>query len=316
MHIPLTLAPQSQILVCGGGGGYDVVCALPLALALKEQGHQVHLASYSFTELESCQKVEQPVDGLYAVRADSEQTEGRYFPECYLAQWWKKEFSEDITVWSYRQLGVAPLRLIFTHLRDSLDLNTIIILDAGVDGLFEGTEHELGTPSIDAISIFAATALEDVQGYFVTTAFGTEGYKHKVRHADALMRMAQQVALKGMLGVSALLPQQQVCQQFRRASEHVHGCSGTELHSNMVSSLVAATKGKFGHQDLTVKTTQAPIWVSPLTLLYWYFDLQKVAQAKPFFSKAMKTNTISEIVELFEEQRETYPRIPRLDIPI
>ena len=84
----------------------------------------------------------------------------------------------------------------------------------------------------------------------------------------------------------------------------------------MVSSLVAALKGKFGHHDLTSKTTESPIWVSPLTLLYWMFKLETIAQAKPFLDKALTTDSIGEMVELVKDTRRRYPTMPRLDIPI
>lgn len=49
--VPYEMEEGSRVLVAGCGGGYDVVCALPIALELRRLGHTVHLASYGFTEL-------------------------------------------------------------------------------------------------------------------------------------------------------------------------------------------------------------------------------------------------------------------------
>ena len=66
MHLPLEFQTKSNILVAGVGGGYDVVCALPVALSLRGSGHRVHLASYSFSQLDQTD-AEQVAEGLYQV---------------------------------------------------------------------------------------------------------------------------------------------------------------------------------------------------------------------------------------------------------
>jgi len=316
MHLPFDLAPESSVLVAGAGGGYDVVCALPIVLALREMGHKVHIASYSFSRLQEVKGAEEPHPNLFAVTAESEGPRNGYFPEGYLAQWWEKQLSEKLTVWSYAGVGVKPLTLIFAHLCEKLSPDAIILVDAGVDGMFEGTEFNIGTPAIDTISIFSAYQLSHLKRYYAFTAFGTEGRQHSVRHADALMRVAQQVALGGMLDVSALLPSNPAGKLFMEAVDFIHAKAGPEWHSNMASSILAALKGKFGHHDLTLKTTESPIWVSPLTLLYWFFKLESIAEAKPFAAKALKTETVQEMTSLIEETRATYSVLPKLDIPI
>lgn len=316
MHLPINLPDNSQVLIAGAGGGYDVVCALPLAIWLKAHGHGVHFASYSFSRLQDIDQLSMPFPGVYEVVADSPPPVNGYLPEGYLAQWWLQEFDERISVWSYREQGVKPLARILAELCRHLELDAIIMLDAGVDGLFEGTEHDIGTPAIDNISILAAYQLNHIKRFYISTAFGTEGRKHTVRHADALMRISQQIALGGLIDVTALTPQTPIGQGFLAAAEFIHQRQGPEWKSNMVSSIVAAMKGKFGHHDLTLKTTEAPIWVSPLTLLYWIFDLEMVAQTKPFFEKAKETESVEEMVELIQDTRNRFPTLPRLDIPI
>ena len=315
MNLPLEFEPNSKILVAGVGGGYDVVCALPVAFSLREAGHQVHLASYSFSQLDQTDAA-QDKEGLYQVTRSTGAPSTGYFPEGFLARWWHEVFQESISVWSYRHIGVRPLSRLFAHLVAALKLDAMVLIDAGVDGLFEGTEHELGTPSSDIISILAASHITHIPTYYGFTAFGTEGRNHSVRHADALMRISQQVALAGLRGVSALLPQSLEGKLFCQAVRSIHQASGPDWQSNMASSIVAALEGKFGHQVLTPKNTESPIWVSPLTLLYWFFDLESVAQAKPFRDRGMETDTVAEMVEIIRKTRESHQVLPRLDIPV
>ena len=303
-------------VVAGAGGGYDVVCALPIALALREAGHTVHFASYSFTNLEEVGETRQPLPHLYRVTSVSTAPQNGYFPEGYLAQWLTELFQEEAVIWCYNKVGVRPLAKLLAHLCQEIHLNAVVLLDAGVDGLFEGSEHEIGTPAVDMVSLFAANQLSHLKRFYACTAFGTEGRNHSVRHADALMRISQQVALGGMLGVSALLPQQPYGKLFPAAVEFIHSKVGKDWHSNMASSIQAALKGKFGHHDLTVKTTDSQIWVSPLTLLYWFFSLESIVEVKPFRRRAVSTDTVQEMNELIAETRGRSKVLPRLDIPI
>ncbi|MFD6464345.1 hypothetical protein ACFWET_00800, partial [Streptomyces goshikiensis] len=45
------LRDARRVLVAGAGGGFDVYAGLPLALALRAAGKEVHLAGLSFSDL-------------------------------------------------------------------------------------------------------------------------------------------------------------------------------------------------------------------------------------------------------------------------
>lgn len=316
MRVDVDLEEESRVLVVGAGGGYDVVCALPVALSLRARGHTVHLASYSAMNLGELGNTDSPLPRLYAVTRHSEAPPSTYNPEGYLAGWWHETFGQDITVWTYTKVGVLPLSRIFAHLVVELKLNAVLVVDAGVDALFEGSEYNLGTPTVDAITLCAVRNLPEVRRYFALTAFGTEGKDHEVRHSDALMRVSQQIAMGGMLGVEALLPQSEEGRLFSEAVDYIHARSNPEWQSNMAGSIQAAMRGKFGYQRLNVRTTESPIWVSPLTALYWYFQLDTVVDSKPFVQDGLKTETALEMYELIQRTRDRSYILPRTDIPI
>ncbi|MFD0743021.1 hypothetical protein ACFQ1L_15450 [Phytohabitans flavus] len=82
----MALAPARSILIAGAGGGFDVYAGLPLALALWQNGAQVHLANLSFSELELTDRDIWAAENVAAVTPDSASPDW-YFPERTLARW-------------------------------------------------------------------------------------------------------------------------------------------------------------------------------------------------------------------------------------
>jgi hypothetical protein len=204
----------------------------------------------------------------------------------------------------------------YHYLQEGLGLNAVVVLDGGVDGLFIGNEHDLGTPSMDAISILSAAELKNCLGIFAFTAFGTEGTAYSVRHSDALLRMAELIRSGRFLGTTAAAPGSPTGEQFRRAVKTIYDATEDIWHSNMVSSVIAAMQGAFGETAVTVKTQTDRIWVSALTLLYWFFDLEAVAQAKPYRHEVLDTESVGDVHAAIERARERLGVLERAHIPI
>lgn len=85
---------------------------------------------------------------------------------------------------------------VFDFLARSIKLDAVMIFDGGVDGLFYGNEYNTGTSSMDTISIIDGSLASVSKRYYGFTAFGSEGSNYEVRHADALMRIAELVRVK------------------------------------------------------------------------------------------------------------------------
>jgi len=60
-----------------------------------------------------------------------------YFPEHNLAQFLSGR-GEDVSVYAFEKLGVAPVREGYTHLVRSLGLDGIMLVDGGTDILLRG----------------------------------------------------------------------------------------------------------------------------------------------------------------------------------
>lgn len=316
MELPFALPKGSRVLVAGAGGGFDVYCALPVALKLRECGHEVHLASYSFTNLSAVSNASTEDKNLFCVTAASRIKDSDYFPELQLCRWWQDVLCETISVWCYSRVGVRPLAKIFDYLKKHLKLDAIVILDGGVDGLFIGNEFDLATPSMDAISIIAASTLVDCTKVYAFTAFGTEGAESSVRHADALLRISELTAQNSLIGVSALTRRTTIGKSFINAIEFANRHLPPDKHSVIGGSVVEAMKGKFGFSSFNAKTQTAKVWVSALTFLYWFFDLDAVAKAKPYLKEVLETDSVAEVADAIERTRQRLGTLQKTDIPI
>lgn len=89
----------------------------------------------------------------------------------------------------------------------------------------------------------------------------------------------------------------------------------SEKHSNIVSSIIKAMSGNFGDTLVNEKAT-SPIWVSALTNMYWFFDLDAVAKMKLFYNDVLQTETVEEVANVIELIRETKKSCIRSNIPI
>lgn len=314
--LPFDLPPGSRVLVAGAGGGFDIVCAVPVAIALRAAGHAVHLGSYSFTDLARVPGATRPRPALYRIDGGCAAPPDGYCPEAELARWWNECLGEPSVVWCFDRQGVRPVAEAYAHLRSALDLDAVLVLDGGVDGLFRGDEWELATPSMDAVSILAAASLSDCAGVYAFTAFGTEGRAYEVRHADALERMADLTGGGALLGCAAAAPGSAAGSSFRDALDAVHFALPDVRRSIIACSIAAAMDGAFGETVVTSKTAESPVWVSPLTLLYWFFDLAAVAAAKPYRDEVLGTDRVQDVADAIQRFRDGAPRPVRRDIPI
>ncbi|WVH81374.1 hypothetical protein V1227_01065 [Lentzea sp. DG1S-22] len=97
------LRAARTVLIAGAGGGFDVFAGIPLGVALRQQGKNVHYASPSFSDLERLDLDAWLERGLAAVEPETS-GEDAYFPERELAR-----FLND-TVYAFPRMGVRPLR--------------------------------------------------------------------------------------------------------------------------------------------------------------------------------------------------------------
>jgi hypothetical protein len=313
---PIELQAKQRVLVAGAGGGYDIFCGLPIALELESKGHDVFWANYSFTTLGEVEGGRWHNDHLLEVSASCSLRHGDYFPERLLSAWYAKHRGDSRPIYCFRRGGVIPTLRSYNQIVENHKIDTVICIDGGVDGIFRGDETDMGTPSMDSISVISTANCNAEKKYYACTAFGTEGAEGTVSHAQALNRMAELSAKNAFLGVGVVLQHDEVGRTFLEAVRFVFDQVSPVRRSIILSTMVAAMSGKFGHVSVHEKTNDTPPWLSPLTTLYWYFDADAVARLKLFYQEVLQSESVSDVNKAIEDARKREGITPYESIPI
>lgn len=310
------LEKAQNILLVGAGGGFDIFCGLPLYFGLKAKGKQVHLANLSFSFLPPIQvtKEERLSPSLFKVTADTPNYTD-YFPEKFLAQWFRQQ-SEEIPIYCFERTGVKPLLASYQALVDYLSLDTIILVDGGTDSLMRGDEAGLGTPQEDIASIVSVNELLIERKMLACLGFGVD-YFHGVCHAQFLEAVAEITRNKGYLGMFSLLDQMPEVQLYKSATEFVFKSMPNEI-SIVSSSIISAIEGHYGNYQVTPRTRNSELWINPLMSVYWCFQVSAVAE-RILYREAMKnTNLYADVEGVIWGFRESHRSSirPRQVIPV
>ncbi len=314
LNLPIldSLTQCDNLLIAGMGGGYDIFCGLPIYFELQRMGRNVHLANFSFSEIASFPGGNRLSDTLVGVTPDYDGLT-LYFPELYLAQWFKEERGEVITIWCFQKTGTGPLLQNYRTLVKHLSVDGILLIDGGVDSLMRGDEREVGTLIEDTISLFVVNELEDVPVRLMgCLGFGAE---LDMTYAHVFENIASLTAAGGFLGSCALTPQMDAYQTYEQAVLYVQGQERQDA-SVINSSVISAVQGHYGDYHLTEKTNGSRLWISPLMALYWFFDLPTVAQHNLYLSQLAHTNTFLEAFRLYAMFRQMISRRCHERIPL
>ncbi|WP_406113888.1 hypothetical protein [Kitasatospora purpeofusca] len=185
------LLAAERILIAGAGGGFDVYAGLPLALALRDAGKEVHLANLSFSELHALPAEVWQEPELALITPDTPSPEG-YFPERTLARWLRLHGMPD-QVWAFPRTGVRPLRAAYRSL----------VARLGIDA-HHGVNHSLVLENLAAIDRAGGYL-----GAFSVPRDSREGtlYLDAVEHARAvfpehpsIVQGSVAAALRGLFG--------------------------------------------------------------------------------------------------------------------
>jgi hypothetical protein len=314
MKIPFfdELEKAQNILIAGAGGGFDVFCGLPLYFWLKRAGKTVHLANLSFTELGYCDG-ERPTPSLMQVTAD---TSGpvNYFPEVHLARWLSDRFGPT-AIYTIERGGVRPVIEAYQWLVETLQPDTLVLVDGGMDSLMRGDEAGLGTPQEDMASLAAAASVRGpLRKFLVPLGFGIDTF-HGVCHAQVLENIAGLISEDGFLGTWSLMRETEEFRLYQEACEFVTARM-PRAPSIVNTSIISAVRGRFGDYHATKRTEGSVLFINPLMAIYWAFRLENVARRNLYLDYIRKTTTYQELSLAVESFRATQDKTkPWADIP-
>ncbi|WP_330333015.1 DUF1152 domain-containing protein [Streptomyces sp. NBC_00536] len=306
------LASAERVLVAGAGGGFDIFAGIPLALSLREQGKEVHLANLSFSSLGGLPVEDWLAPDVAAVTPGSAPHQS-YFPERVLAGWLKLHGLPS-TVYAFPLLGVQPLRAAYRALIDHHAIDAVVLVDGGTDILMRGDEAGLGTPEEDLASVAALAGLDDVPERLVVSAgFGVDTY-HGVSHALVLENIAALERAGAYLGAFSLSRATREGAMFLDAVAYAQAHT-PERPSIVNGSIAAAVRGAFGDVRFTDRTRGSELFINPLMSLYFAFDLPGVARHCHYLDLIENTHLIRQVSLAIEEYREEIVTRPSLRIP-
>lgn len=310
LRLPSVIENSQRVLVAGAGGGFDVFAGLPIYERLRLLGKKVFLANLSFVSLGTT-GAKALTRALYEVEPA---TTGHsfYFPEHTLAQFLSRR-GENVKVYAFEKLGVAPIREGYTHLVQSLGLDAIVLVDGGTDILLRGDEAGLGTPAEDMASLAAVAAMNVPTRVVACVGFGVDTY-HGVCHANWLENVAALTAEGAFLGATALLERMP---EVRMYIDAVNAADvATSRQPSIVNgSIVSAIEGHFGDYHRNSRTQSSKLFINPLMSLLWTFDLTAVARRNLYLDRLADTETNWDVHLAIERFSETVRRRPWETIP-
>ena len=301
------LRDARQVLVAGAGGGFDVYAGLPLALALRAAGKDVHLANLSFAELYGLPAEVWLEPDVAAVRPDTP-ARGDYFPEHTLATWLDRH-GLPATVYAFPRTGVKPLRDAYRALLDHLGgVDAIVLVDGGTDILMRGDEHGLGTPEEDMASLAAVHGLDEVPHRLVASlGFGVDAH-HGVNHSLVLENLAALDREGAFLGAFSLPRDSREGALYLDAVAHAQ--ASTPGHPSIVNgSVAAAVRGEFGDVRFTERTRNSELFVNPLMSVYFCVDGPALARRNLYLDRIEDTVLMRQISSRIEDFRDELPRL-------
>ncbi|NJL28845.1 MAG: DUF1152 domain-containing protein [Thermoanaerobaculia bacterium] len=292
------LANAKSILLAGAGGGYDVLGAIPLYCELRAAGKQAHLASLSFTalrELAGARPVAE-LPHLYEITGAAASA-SVYCPEAWLARWLSERFEAPTPVWCFEKTGVVPLASCYAALVEQLGIDTIVLVDGGVDLILRGDESSLGTPAEDLCSLAAVSLLPRITSLVACVGFGAE-MRDDIPHAQVLERIADLSSKQHFLGTAALIRGMVSAEAYENALAYVFSNQQQVKRSHVHTVVSKAVCGVFGYQG-------PDTWISPLSAIYWFFSLPGVARAHLFLDHLLETRSMFEVTSMIEGIRKT-----------
>ncbi|MEW2352471.1 DUF1152 domain-containing protein [Spirillospora sp. NPDC029432] len=303
------LKKAERILIAGAGGGFDVYAGLPLALALRAQGKDVHLANLSFSHLAGLDAEVWWAPDVARIGPGTLGPES-YFPEGVLARWLERH-GQPSTVHALGWVGVRPLREAYRFLVERLGIDAIVLADGGTDILMRGDEQGLGTPEEDMSSLAAVHGLDVPEKLVVCLGFGVDAY-HGVNHSHVLENLAALDREGAYLGAFSIPRDSREGALYLDAVAYAQEL--TPVRPSIVNgSIAAALRGEFGDVRFTARTSNSELFINPLMSMYFAVDLDGLARRSLYLERIEETVQIREVISIIEGFRHDLgaPRPPR-----
>jgi len=294
LNLPRIICEGSGCLYIGGGGGWDILGSIPLGLSRSP----IEVARYAnLSSQHSDFLVSEPFEGCN--------------PE-YPLQTTRPYLNLSVI----GRHGVQLVRKAILEILADKEIDTIIVVDGGVDALMTGDEVGAGTFLEDSIMLAAVSGLTGYKSYLACLGFGTET-DEELNHYRCLENMAALNAAGAFLGSCSLTADMWDFEYYKETHELASKlCKPSHIHSKVI----AAVEGKFGNvnleYDARLVAPKAGTFINPLMASYWFFDLRKVAARNKLVPLIEKTNTIVDAIITLRQNVSIMDKRDRQTIPL
>jgi hypothetical protein len=199
--------------------------------------------------------------------------------------------------------GVGLVKKAYQSIIDKHKVDTILAVDGGVDSLQRGDEQDSGTILEDFISLAALNEVKlSPHGHcgqgdegckiLCCAGFGTET-EENLNHYRVLENMA--ALTDAFIGSFSLTKDSQAFKEYVADCERAW--DGGNRKSHIQTKIISAVNGRFGSNniyseiDARVANSTKATFISPLSSIYWMFDLEKVVQRNLAIPVIKNSNT-------------------------
>lgn len=206
--------------------------------------------------------------------------------------------------------GIQLVRDAYQEIVDKHSIDTIVLVDGGVDALMQGNEINYGTVLEDFIALLAVARIPVPNKYLVCLGFGCE-LEEELNHYRALENIANLSKTGDFLGSCALTRNMRCFEYYKKQClDAWEEKRKSHIHTRIIPSIM----GEFGnyqmYQDIdakvfgeTKKVEEA--FISPLSSIYWFFSLEGVARANLYREILEPSRTFTDAMVLLRNQLPT-----------
>jgi hypothetical protein len=303
MRLNIPKINGNKFLICGAGGGFDVFAGLPLAYELGLDN--CYFANYGNKKFGEVKQYTHPHEGnFYPTLEELAEGDGNLdlwspgngpgcrrsydggdkpdYPECNLLA--------PNGCFTITREGVLSTYGALQGIVSSFDIDSVIMVDGGVDSLMRGDEADAGTVLEDIICLSAANLLSVPNKYLMCLGFGAET-EENLNHYRVLENIAAISKRNGLVGTCSLTKDSDAYKYYREQTTNAWGGEHyADRVSHIHSRVIPSVDGEFGNgkdHDM-VQAADARVnhdsgndpFLSPLSGMMWFFNLSSVVQDK------------------------------------
>jgi len=278
LNLPVTVVmalQKSKNILIMGMGGDGLLAGLPIYLTLEKMGMKVNLANYTHANWDTINQYVEVIpmaSGCLGVTGNILKSSDN-LPEAYLASWFKEVKEQDVPVWTLkRDQSVKEYSKSLSMLVGHLEIDAILLVDAGVDSIMTGDEEGSGKMMEDTLTLAAIKNVDIPIKILSCIGFGAE-VEENLSHYLALENMAKITKQGGFYGSCSVVDFMDCFNQYKKACEHVWNQLG-HSNSHVQQRVINSAEGEFGDSHMFPMEKNVDIFISPLTSVYWFYNAE------------------------------------------